>query len=236
MKFQKRPAVIRNILLFCILSLFYLLVIESLEGGVSALDLNAFISFLRGNWTLLGFLAATFLSVYFCIAVSPYIFLLFCIFVLFQSIGFSASGLNKLVLVLNFLYSIVSYNFFLFLRLELEEPFFNPNSPQNILEGYEMKILPVRIKQNGKTLEGYLTNWGENGFFCSYGSPEEKVRGRVSVETDIEGYTFHCIGEVISERTGGYGVRIISSPVPSLGWSDFYGIISEMGYRSAFKA
>jgi hypothetical protein len=234
LKFIKRPIVIKNILLFCLLSLFFLSVIESLEGGVSALDFKQFISRLRGDFLLVAGSMITFLSIYKGARFSPYLFLVFCSYIILRSFYVFFIDLDKVILFLIFFYSIVSYNFYLFLKMELREPFYNPSFPTNILPSFEYKKLPIVIKKDSKSYEAYLTNWGENGFFAQV-SDAQKVRGSLDIEITIEGQTFFATGEVMTTNEAGVGVKVTKNPVPDLGWSDYYGIINELGFRPSYS-
>lgn len=235
MKFVKRPVVIKNVLLFCLLSLFYLSVVESLEVGVSALDLKQFVSKLKQDTLLVSGALLTFWMVFKGMHISPYAFLLFCSYITVRSFGIFFIDLDKVILFLIFFYSVVAYNFFLFLRLELKEPFYNPSYPKNILPEFSYKKLPLTIKQDGVTHKAYITNWGENGFYLQFKEKDIALRGLVEAEIEIEGQTFFAHGEVMSSNTTGVGIRVTKNPVPDLGWSDYYGIINELGLRPSYS-
>ena len=220
--------------MFCLLSLFFLSVIESLEGGVSALDFKQFISRLRGDFILVGGSLLTFLAIYKGARFSPYLFLTFCSYITFRSFYVFFIDLDKVILFLIFLYTIVSYNFFLFLKMELREPFYNPSFPTNILPTFKYKKLPITLKKEAVSFEAFLTNWGESGFFAQTGD-SNKIRGTLDVEITIEGQTFFASGEVMTSNEGGIGVKIVKNPVPDLGWSDYYGIINELGFRPSYS-
>lgn len=235
MKFIKRPVVIKNVLLFCLLSLFYLSVVESLEVGVSALDLKQFVSKLKQDTLLVSGALLTFWMVFKGMRISPYAFLLFCSYITVRSFGIFFIDLDKVILFLIFFYSVVAYNFFLFLRLELKEPFYNPSYPKNILPEFSYKKLPLTVKQDGVAHQAYLTNWGENGFYLQFKEKEVTLRGLIEAEIEIEGQTFFANGEVMTSNTTGVGVRVTKNPVPDLGWSDYYGIINELGLRPSYS-
>lgn len=235
LKFLKRPVVIKNALLFCLLSLFFLSVVESLEGGVSALDLKGFASRIRGDILLIAGTTLVFLSVFRGSRFSPHIFLVFCGYILVRSFNIFFIDLDKVILFLIFLYSVIAYNFFLFLKMELQEPFYNPRFPSNILPEFGYRKLPVILKQGPKTLEAHLTNWGINGFFCHVEDDEKLLRGNLEVEIHLEGHTFYAEGVVMTRFKNGVGVRVIKNPVPDLGWNDYYGIINELGFRPTYN-
>lgn len=222
-------------MLFCLLSLFFLSVVESLEDGVSALDLKQFVARLKADSTLLVWFTIVFISVFKGMKTSPYIFLSFCLYVLTRSLGVFFIDLDKLILMLTFLYSVISYNFFLFLRLELNEPFYNPSYPDNIMPDFGYRKLPILVKQGNANIPGFLTNWGENGFYCKLPESDSIIKGKIEVEITLENHTFFTEGVIMTNGRGGIGVRILKNPVPDLGWSDYYGIINELGLRPAYK-
>ncbi len=231
MRFLRRSAVVRNILLFCFLSLFFLSIVNSLFSGTSALNLESFLTFLTANKNNVALSLITVFTVVRGLKISSYLFLAFCAYVIIQSITVFIQDFNKIILGLTFLYSVVAYNLFLFLKLELDEPFYNPQYPNNIMPSFENKALPVVIKDGGKNYIGHLTNWGKNGFYCKLINATEIPTGKIEVEVGYEGYLFQAIGTVVTTRRGGIGVKINRNPVPELGWPDFYGIISELGLR-----
>ncbi|MCR9205748.1 MAG: hypothetical protein NXH75_14280 [Halobacteriovoraceae bacterium] len=231
MKFIRRPAVIQNGLVFCLLSLLYLSIVESIHGGVSALDTKLFLEFLKRDQNLVIMASIAFLTILRGFKFSSYVFLAFCLTILVNSFSLFFIGFNKVILLLNFIYAIVAYNLFLFLRLELSEPFYNPMFPKNMMPEFSQKRLPIVIKHNGKSLSAYLTNWGEEGFFCKLESPVKSLRGTIEIEILFETFTFFAKGIVTTQAQDGFGVRITKSPVPDLGWPEYYGIIKELGYR-----
>lgn len=235
MKFVKRPVVIKNVLMFCLLSLFFLSVIESLEGGVSALDFKQFIERLRGDLVLVFGTCLTFYTIFRGNKFSPFIFILFCSYILVRSFNVFFIDLDKIILFLIFFYSIVSYNFFLFLRMELREPFYNPSFPVNILPSFKYEKLPIVLKKEGVSYSAFLTNWGENGFYCQLRDADLSLKGSFEIEISFEGQTFFANGDVMTVNEGGVGMRITKNPVPDLGWSDYYGIINELGYRPIYS-
>lgn len=208
---------------------------ESLEGGVSALDLKGFASRIRADLTLIVGTVVVFLSVFKGSRFSPHIFLVFCGYILVKSFNVFFIDLDKIILFLIFLYSVISYNFFLFLKMELEEPFYNPRFPSNILPEFGYRKLPLTIKQGTKTLDAYLTNWGLNGFFCHLRDEKLSLKGNVEIEIHLEGHTFYAEGVVMTRLKNGIGIRVVKNPVPDLGWNDYYGIINELGFRPTYN-
>ncbi len=206
--------------------------IESLEGGVSALDLKVFLKFLESNKVLLALAIISMVSIFSLKKASPYLFLFYCSAIAFNSIKLFFVDFDKLILIENFFYILFSYNFFLFLKIELAEPFYNPRYSKNILTDYLDCNFPIELKKDGKRHKGYLTNWGENGFFCRMEKGEEKLKGKIEVVSALEGHSFFSEGEVMSRGLNGVGIRVRANPVPHMGWINYYGIISEQGMKS----
>ncbi len=228
--YTKRSAVIINTLLFILLSMFFLSVMESLEAGISALDIKGFIGFLDQNTFLIIVAGIAFISTLFLSSIGPSLFLLFCFVALYKSIVYFTIDFDKLILILTFVYTVLCYNFYQFLRLELKEPFYNPNFPLNIIPSYKNKLLPVKLNKDGIEYDAHLTNWGLNGFFCKLDG-EGSPKGVVEVEIMIEGHSFFAEGVIVTRVPGGVGIRVRKSLIPEMGWTDFYGIINELGYR-----
>ncbi len=203
---------------------------ESLEEGISALDIQGFLRFLNQNTLLLSVAGVSFISILFLNSFGPIFFLVFCLVSLYKSSVYFLIDFDKLILILSFLYVILCYNFYQFLRLELKEPFYNPNFPLNIIPSYKNKLLPIKIKKNGIEYDAHLTNWGLNGFFCKL-IGEGTPKGIIEIEALINGHSFFAEGLIVTRVNGGVGIRIKKSLIPEMGWVDFYGIISELGFR-----
>lgn len=203
---------------------------ESLEEGISALDIKGFISFLEQNTFLLVVAGAAFLSALFLNSFGPGFFFFFCMVALYKSVIYFIIDFDKLILILTFIYTVLCYNFYQFLKLELKEPFYNPNFPLNIIPSYKNKLIPIKIKKGAIEYDAHLTNWGINGFFCKLDG-EGRPKGVVEIEITISGFSFFAEGIIVTRVPGGVGVRIRKSLIPEMGWSDFYGIINELGYR-----
>lgn len=103
--------------------------------------------------------------------------------------------------------------------------------PKNIMPQFNFESLPVVIKQEARTTEAFLTNWVETGFFCRLIDGERPMKGSVEIEITFKGHTFFAKGVVLTTTEKGLGVRVTSSPVPDLGWPEYYGIINELGFR-----
>jgi len=234
-KFLIRPSIIKNTLIFCFLSLLYLSIVKSINEGVSALDYRLFLSFLIDYRLLIILGIFTAMTLYRGNKFSSYIFLIYTFIVLCLSFSFFLESFNKIVLLLNFCFSIISFNLFLFLKLDLKEPFYNPSFSKNMMPDFDLKILPVRLKQDGKLIDAFLTNWGEEGLFCRLKGEESKLKGEVEIEVTHNSLLFYAVGIITTRFHDGIGVRITKSPVPDLGWREYHNIIDELGLRPSAR-
>ena len=168
---------------------------------------SIFGEFILAKKELVSFMALTTFFVIRGIKFSPLIFLFFCVVIFSKSLAAFALNFNKIILGLGFVYSIVSYNLYLFLKLELEEPFYNPEYPSNILSSFENKLLPIKLKFSSRLYRAFLTNWGKEGFFCKVDGLKSVPRGKINIEIEWKGHTFRATGVAVTIGRGGVGVK-----------------------------
>lgn len=230
----------RNIALFAISSVVYLHVIESFVNGVSTFKISACQAFFETH----NFLFAT--LIVFCFTLlsgrkfSKYFYLFFitlCIYLAFEQY---LVALDKFILILNFLFVILSYYFYLFMNSDLAEASNNPIAVWGDLYTGLTLDQEIKIKKNGEEFVARFINWDESTCFLKVDGTIDKIRDDVEVEWSFEGIKFNCSGYVVSGlKEIGVGVRLVdrdSAEDGIFGWGDFYDIIHSRGYSPNLTA
>ena len=128
----KRSAIIKNILIFQLLSLAYLQIVQSLHFGISAIDYKNTPQFLADPWIFISFTAA-FISTYLATKFASFFFGIFCAIILSKPIMYLFESFDKVILVLIFFYLIFSIYFILFWETEKKEAAYRPGFKENAM-------------------------------------------------------------------------------------------------------
>ena len=227
-KVNKRTVVLVNASLFVIIALLNAGVVEALGEGRSVFHIQGYDSLLSGLlWPALFFSLLTMISI---LRVSKVSLVLFPI----HSLGLSLFNLiiffekfDKVILIISFFYLLISLYFYLLLKVELSEAYYNPCYSKNTLPSYFRNDVRLILKCSDKSYDSHLTNWGAGGFFCRMGS--EKPHGKVSFELKHEGGNFFGEGVVVASAENGVGIRVRKSEKGRLNWFNFYDIINQLG-------
>lgn len=240
LKIYKKSPVMRNTALFAIFSVLYLRVSTSFVKGVSALDMGTTLEFLSANIYHISTL------VIFCIALfkgrkySKYLYLIF----IFQGIylGFThyMIALDKFILILNFAYIILSYNFYLFMCADLQEAANTPIiNKGDLYTGLTIQSELI-IKTSSEELKAKFINWDETTCFVQVEGSISKIKGIVELNWNFENNHYKCSGQVVTGAEGlGIGIKLIDYSTKEAGifsWTEFYDIINSRGYNSELMA
>jgi hypothetical protein len=240
LKIYKKSPVMRNTALFAIFSVLYLRVTTSFVKGVSALESATTLEFFLQNIYLISTL------IIFCIALfkgrkySKYLYLIF----IFQGIylGFThyMVALDKFILILNFAYIILSYNFYLFMSSDLQEASNTPTIEKGDLYTGLTIHSDVVIKTSAMEIQGKFINWDETTCFVKIEGPISKIRGIVDLNWKFEKNNYRCSGLIVTGAEGlGVGIKLTdySNEEPGVfSWTEFYDIINSRGYTSELMA
>ena len=236
-RIYKRGTVIRNTMFFMFMSVIYLHVVKSLENNVSAFKLIDFTNPLSAqSICLFAFLiilpaialvrpASRTLSAFFLGAV-----IIYGQFQFFERF-------DKGILILNLLYILSVFYFYILWHLELKQALYGPMFTHHDLGLKSPYRLKTILEVSGKELNGYLTNWDQHSCFLVLDDPTQAHFLRNStfnLKFMLDGKTFSQSGVVVSEYGGSaYGIAFRDSKLDDkifYKWSDFYTIICDRGY------
>lgn len=239
LKIYKKSPVMRNSALFAVFAIFFIHVIESFVSGTSTFDLGTYELFVGKHKYLLATLML------FCIALfggrkfSKFFYLIFISQCIYEAFTQYFIALDKFVLILNFLFVILSYYFYLFMSSDLSEASSTPIAESGDLYSGLTINNDVVLKASNTQVEGRFINWDEGTCFIQTSSNVDNLRGPVELSWSFEGNSYSCKGMIVSGAIDlGVGVRMtISENIDGVfGWTEFYDIIHSRGYSPTLTA
>lgn len=225
---------VKNTLLFVVFSFVYTYVISCISSGVTAIDYEKFVAFVDSNILQLSLGIVSFIAIFFFIKSMEYLFLLYCILLNISVFTYFYQSFDKLILVFNFFFMIISYIFYLFIKAESDEAIYNPKFKHNFLGRKSEYKLPCRINSRGTEYQGYLTNWDKSGVFV-YFKETERVRlsGKIGLEFEFGNNVFKSNGVVRTVYDNGYGISI-SRGEEDLDWKKLFNLLEDRGFKPRY--
>ncbi|MCY4524874.1 MAG: hypothetical protein OXB84_09050 [Halobacteriovoraceae bacterium] len=222
--------------MFIVSSIFYWHILQSIDKGQSALDRDLLILFMKDNIPLILLMIFTAISVW---RIKKWSIIPFIIFVTWNSINCISVffySMDKLILILGFVYSVCAFYFYLFLKIELQEVVYCPgHSPNSLGKKAELDFDVLMEFEEGKKINGHLSNWGANGCFVVLKEKMAIKKRLVTLYIEFEGQKFKQKGEIATSYGHGIGVRLLQKMdiLEKYGqsWKDLYRIIRDRGYR-----
>lgn len=213
-KIIKRDFNLTNTLAFIILSIIFICAIQSLSLGVSLFSFNTIKLVLIGNFFVFGLFLLTVFMVGKFKKNSQWLFLLYTIIVVIKSFVFLASGFNKLVLGLNFIYLLFAFYFFTTWELYVLKAAHNPNFSEIDLEKESRFNITGHIEnlENEKLGSFVLTNIDhESCFVLMEGESTSIIENSLRLVIDYENVRFTSRVELISKNNDGLGFAFLES-------------------------
>ena len=241
MKVLKRNYVHRNLMLFLIFSLVYLQAIYSLSRGESILSIEVIKSFFQNHYFIL---IINFITITMIIKIKKNSdkMLAFCLAMITgKNFIMLAASFNKLILILNFIYLVFAFYFYVTWELELIKASFNPLFSKRDLEKETRFHLNAQIENisNGSHTDVVVTNIDENGCFVLLSSASHPSKDFYSTNNCIlkivyEGVEFSHEAQLISRYDRGVGLEFkhTQKDYNKLNWSDLYKVCLERGLFS----
>ena len=231
LELYRRGVILRNQMVFIILSFVYLQIVREIAVGRSAIDKKTFLVMLEEHqWLFVLGLIALMLT-YLGKRLAKHFFVLYGISIIFLSIQIFVQSFDKLILVLSFIYILLSYYFYMFLDSELSHSLYRPGFVSNSIGSKCEYDLPVSLQSPKVKASGKLSNWDRESCFVVVNENDSLPRSRINLSIIFEGQKFSFQG-VVSTRVGqGIGIRIKSEKRVVFDWLDFYEIIQNRGYR-----
>jgi hypothetical protein len=143
---------------------------------------------------------------------------------------------DKIILVLNFIYIVFSFYFYICWTFELRKAIYLPcYTPYDIGDKtyYDLKG-KVSFDDGKKELLGFIVNWDKEGcFFYSREKFPKKKKGYLTLQIEFEGLIFLQRAEIVTSYFSGIGLRFAPNrkEIGSIySWNDFFKIIGDRGF------
>jgi len=240
LKIYKKSPVMRNTAIFAVFSMFYLHVLESFVNGVSTFNLDSYFLFFNSH----RFLFAT--LVLFCLSIlsgrkfSKYIYMIFIFQCIYFAFGQYMIALDKFILILNFLFVILSYYFYLFMNSDLGEASNTPLANNGDMYTGLTINSEISITCNGEKYSATFINWDQYTCFLKVDNSIKNLKNEIQVDWSFEGINYSNKAYVVSGSKGfGVGIRLLVQEKETggvFGWNEFYDIIQSRGYSPNLTA
>lgn len=236
MHIHSRPVVIFQLIFLCLLSPYYLHLAESLVNGVSSLDVVIFKNFILNRPLIMLLMVSSVVAAWRMSKLATIMTTVLVICSLSVAMTMALQELNKIILLMSFVYAVTSYYLVMLYRVETGSAPYNPLYSQQTIGRLSEYDLPCFVYSGDHAYQGQLTNWDENGCFISL-TPGEgglaDLREDIRIEVRLDGHIFEQIGEVVSTYERGVGIRFTSSAEErdtGYNWLEYFKIIDDRGY------
>ena len=166
---------------------------------------------------------------------SEIILMLSLIVIVGKSFILLSASFNKLTLVLNFVYLVFAFYFFITWELEVALASFNPKFNSSDLEKesrFRIKAI-ISANKNGENAEEVIiTNIDEGSCFLllsNTSSFNRKKSKKYFLESTYEGVCFRHTARLVSSYDRGIGLVFDHSPDLRYSWSELYKVCLERG-------
>ncbi len=235
MKILNRNYEHRNLILFVFLSQIYLQTIYSLSYGISAISLDSFQLFFTNHYFIFFSGLVTVMMVMSGKKHSDKVLLVFLCLVTGKNFILLASSFNKMILILNFIYLVFAFYFYMSWDVEISKACFNPLFTRNDLEKSNRFSLEGRILDSNQNVleEVTVSNIDENSCFVilKNHSSATTLKGREFVLVSIlEGVEFRSQARLTTVYDLGFGFELLfdkNNTKPE--WSELYKVCLERG-------
>ncbi len=234
-KLYKRSTVMRNMILFILLSLFFIHLQFSINAGVSALNLGNLVELLWNQKMMVFFALLSIVSILFASRLSKILFFIFSILVIYNGFSIFFIKLDKIILLMDGVYLVLAYFSYLFWHFELNESIYVPGFSTNLIGNKSIYDIRVELMAEFRDpANGFMTNWDEFGcFIVLNGEFDPTIKKTVKLYISFAGKEFSQWGEIVTGYGNGVGIKFFETDEEhdrDLRWKDFFSIISDRGY------
>jgi hypothetical protein len=236
MKIIHRSSIIWNLILFMLLSFIFIYIQKAIFLEKSAFSLDFLKVTVLDNLYLLSSLVVTSLLIYKLKKICKIVYIGTVLFVSVYSVLNLFEEFSKLILVVLFLYFLLSYYFYFLLKSDLNLSFYNPSfDNNNLFDPMLFKInCSVGYKVNGveSSTDGCLTNWDDAGCFISLSSalPKNSIVNKLSISFDNQTFEDDVKVVTILKDREGLGLSFnLNKSHNIFNWNELNKIITDMG-------
>ena len=236
MKIIHRSSIIWNLILFMLLSFIFIYIQKAIYLERSAFSLEFLKVTVINNIYLLSSLTLTSILIYKLKKICKIFYVATVFFVSAYSVLSLFEEFSKLILVVLFVYFLLSYYFYFLLKSDLNLSFYNPSfDNSNLFDPMLFKIdCSIDYKVNGieGTSSGCLTNWDDVGCFISLNTelPKKSIIKTLSISFDGQIFEDDVKVVTILKDRKGLGIMFNSSKSHNIfNWNELNKIITDMG-------
>lgn len=212
MKVYKKKYAHRNVLIFILLSIAYLLVVFAFSNGISFFSRQTFFSFLPHNLLVLFIFPFVFYSVFVYKNYAKYLLFIFLAIIVVTSFALLSASFNKLTLALNFAYVLFGFYFFTSWEIERNEAGYNPLFSNNDLEKQTRFPIQGIVYSNDRSKfeKIFLTNIDEHSCYVLLEKGKFEME-KAMLEVTFDGVIFSSKVIPVSKYDQGIGFSFIES-------------------------
>lgn len=237
MKIIYRSSVIWNLILFMLLSFMFIYLQKAIYLERSAFNILFLKSTLVENLPVISCIFLSSLLIYNLKKICQFFYFLSVLFITSVSIINLFQEFSKLILIVLFLYILISYYFFFLLRSDLFRSYYNPlYNKKNLFEPMLFKIpCELEVFRNDKTesIKGYLTNWDDFGCFIALEQPYPKnlgIKNNLSIIFNEQRFDEQVSVVSLLKSRRGIGLRFKNNKSKNIfNWKELNKIIDDMG-------
>ena len=212
MKVYKKKYAHRNLLIFVVLSVVYLLVVYAFSHGVSFFSRSNFISFLAHNLFVLFLFPLVVYSVFMFEKYAKYLLFIFMAIILITSFVLLSASFNKLIFALNFAYALFAFYFYTTWEIERSEAGYNPLFSKLDLEKQSRFLVQGTVYSEDRSNHEkiYLTNIDENSCYVLLEKGTFEMK-QAMLEVTLDGVIFSSRVRQVSQYDQGIGFSFMDS-------------------------
>jgi hypothetical protein len=237
LKIIHRSSSIWNIIVFVLLSFFFLFAVTAIINNKSGFDLTFLRFFLVKEDFFLAIILISSLSVFFHKKISKMLFLSCSIIVIGKVSLNLYEDFDKFIVTMLFFFILSSYYYFTLLQIELRRAYLSPNYSIKELFDPMLYKIPCAVesldnKDKKEELDSYLLNWDDESCFISCKWQDIPKDKNVNFVVEYNGYTFSQKAKIVSfKKDIGIGLVFMDEEKKSLfDWAEFIKIINDLGF------
>lgn len=236
----KRGPILKNYIIYLILSQFFLYILFSLNNGVSFLEKEWLWSFFKVHKLDFTLMLFSIIAAFFLKRISLIFSILYFVVVFFYQASIFFDGFNKIVLLGSFFHIVITFAMLQIWVMEFKSAAFCPNYSINQLIPRRWHNIGVSLAtESGKILWGNLTNWDRESCFIRLKEQDESILDSQSIKVRVSFGTsiFESKGSIVSKYYDGIGIKWGNEKqgpkkdYVTYDWNDFVKIVDERGLR-----
>jgi hypothetical protein len=238
LKIIHRSSSIWNIIVFVLLSFFFLFVESAILENKSGLDHEFLKSFILSEKTLMIGMMVTSFAIYFHSRVSKICFFLYSSLIVIN-VGMDLyQDFDKFIIAMLFFFILSSYYFYLLLVTELKKAYLCPNYSTRELFDPMLYKITCRVDELALSGDsaGYLLNWDNESCFVAYEWKDLPKDKNINFTVEYDEYKFTQKAKIVSfKKNIGFGVVFTDQESESLfNWVEFNKIINDLGFTVGY--